>query len=146
MEPGAGDRASKKSLDGQFAEEVELARELGVSVDRLLGREPSERHEHYDADGVLTGVTVVTRDPEFTSAGVALLLASRRKAVEQFSHGIPLAEAMDPANQFAFEAQEKPAVDYADKALKDAQDRFYDARPKGESRNGHRWGRVTRRT
>ena len=146
MEPGAGDREGKKSLDGRFAEEAELARELGVSVDRLMGREPVERHEHYDADGVLTGVTVVTRDPEFTREDVALLLASRRKAAEQFSHGIPLHEAMDPANQFAFEAQERPVIDWADKALKDASDRFYESRPKGESRNGHRWGRVTRRT
>ena len=111
-----------------------------------MGREPVERHEHYDVDGVLTGVTVVHRDPEFTPAGVALLLASRRKAAEQFSHGIPLHEAMDPANQFAFEAQERPVIDWADKALKDASDRFYESRPKGESRNGHRWGRVTRRT
>ena len=89
-----------------------------------MGREPAERHEHYGADGVLTGVTVVTRDPEFTPAGVALLLASRRKAAEPMSHGIPLHEAMDPANQFAFEAQDKPVTDWADKALKDAQDRF----------------------
>ena len=36
-----------------------------------MGREPVERHEHFDADGVLTGVTVVHRDPEFTPAGVA---------------------------------------------------------------------------
>jgi len=118
---------------------------LGVSLSRLLGREPVERHEHYDVGGVLTGVTVVTREPEFTAQDVALLLASRRKAAEPMSHGIPLDEAMDPANQFAFVAQEKPVVDWADKALKDAQDRFYDARPK-DSRNGHRWGRVTRRS
>ena len=111
-----------------------------------MGREPVERHEHFDSDGVLTGVTVVRRDPEFTPEGVALLLASRRKSAEQFSHGIPLAEAMDPANQFAFEGQKAPTIDYADKALKDAQDRFYKNRPKDESRNGHRWGRVTRRT
>jgi hypothetical protein len=30
-----------------------------------LGREPRETHEHYDADGIYTGKTIVTRDPEF---------------------------------------------------------------------------------
>ena len=115
-------------------------------MSRLLGREPVERVEHYDVDGVLTGVTVVTRDPEFTREDVALLLASRRRAAEPMSHGVPLAEAMDPANQFAFEAQKRPTVDYADKALKDAQDAYYKSRPKDESRNGHRWGRVTRKS
>jgi hypothetical protein len=27
---------------------------------------PSERHDHYDPDGALTGWTIVTRDPEWT--------------------------------------------------------------------------------
>ena len=97
----------------------------------------------YDGDVLVRSVTV--RESEFTDGERVLLLASRRKAAEQFSHGIPLDEAMDPANQFAFEAQEKPVTNWADKALSDAQDAYYKTRPKDESRNGHRWGRVTRR-
>jgi hypothetical protein len=116
-----------------------------VSPSRLVGREPLERHEHYDAAGVLTGYTIVRRDPEFTEQDRAWLLGSRAADAEPKSHGIPLSEAMDPANQFAFKGQEVPRIDYADKALKDAQDLFYAGRPKDESRNGHRWGRVTRR-
>lgn len=30
-----------------------------------MGDEPSEVHEHFDADGNLTGTTVVTREPEW---------------------------------------------------------------------------------
>jgi hypothetical protein len=110
----------------------------------LYGREPLERHEHYDAAGALTGYTVVRRDPEFTAQDRAWLLASRAADAEPMSHGIPLSEAMDPANQFAFKGQEAPVIDYADKALKDAQDRYYRAH-KDAGRNGHRWGKVTRR-
>lgn len=31
----------------------------------MNGWEPTETHKHYDPDGTLTGVTVVTRDPEW---------------------------------------------------------------------------------
>ena len=110
-----------------------------------MGREPVERTEHFDADGNLTGFTVVCRDPEFTREDVALLLASRRLEQEMGPHGIPMSEALDPANQFAFEAPEKPVIDWAEKTARDASDRYYDGRPKGESRNGHKWGRVKRR-
>lgn len=112
----------------------------------MLGREPVERHEHYDADGVLTGVSVVSRDAEFTREDLARLLASRRKDREMGPHGITLSEALDPANQFAFEAPEKPQIDWAEKTAQDQAERYYKTRPKGESRNGHRWGRVTRRS
>lgn len=36
-----------------------------MSLRRFDGDEPAERHEHYDAEGNLTGVTVVTREPEW---------------------------------------------------------------------------------
>lgn len=91
-------------------------------------------------------MTVVSRDPEFTPLDLARLLASRRKDGELGPHGIPLSEALDPANQFAFDAPEKPSIDWAEKTALDQMDRYYKTRPKGESRNGHRWGRVTRRS
>ena len=116
---------------------------MGVSPSRLLGREPVERHEHYDADGVLTGVTVVTREPEFTAEDVALLIARRRLQAEVGSHGFTMAEATDPANQFAFEGSKKPKTDYALKAQRDAMDRYYKKWP-DSNRNGHLWS-VTRR-
>jgi hypothetical protein len=40
----------------------------------LRGRVPSERHEHYDVDGNLTGFTVVVREPEWTDSDVRELL------------------------------------------------------------------------
>jgi hypothetical protein len=89
--------------------------------------------------------TVTVREPEYDDAELALLVASRRRQAEMGPHGIPMSEAMDPANQFAFKGQEVPRIDYADKALKDAQDRYYKAH-KDVNRNGHRWGRVTRRS
>jgi hypothetical protein len=42
-----------------------------VSPRRLDGWEPVETHRHYDPDGVLTGVTVVTRDPEWDEQAAA---------------------------------------------------------------------------
>lgn len=98
----------------------------------------------YDGDRLVRQVTV--REPEWTPDGVGVLLASRHLEHEVNAYGIPLREAMDPANQFAYEAQERPEVDWSEKALKDQIDRFYKGRPKDESRNGHRWGRVTRRS
>lgn len=111
-----------------------------------MGRQAVERHEHFDPDGVLTGVTVVTHDPEFTREDVTLLLAHRRKKAnaEPLSYGIPQSEALDPANQFAFKGPKAPTVDYAEKAFKDEVDAYYKAHP-NVNRNGHRWGGVTRR-
>lgn len=40
-----------------------------------MGYEPAERHEHYDADGNLTGYTVVVREPEWDDAERAKKLA-----------------------------------------------------------------------
>jgi hypothetical protein len=89
-------------------------------------------------------VTVVTRTPEFTREDVALLVASRRMQREIGPHGIPMSEAMDPANQFAFKGPGQPKVDWAEKALRDDIDAYYKGRP-DINRNGHKWGGVTRR-
>jgi hypothetical protein len=94
----------------------------------------------------LTGVTVVRRDPEFTREDVALFLARRRKKAdaESRSYGIPLSEALDPANQFAFKGPAAPVVDYAEKAYLDALEAYYKRNPDA-NKHGHRWGPVTRR-
>jgi hypothetical protein len=48
--------------------QLEAAIDHGVSLSKYLGREPSERHDHFDADGNLTGYTIVTRESEFTDS------------------------------------------------------------------------------
>ena len=53
--------------------------------------------------------------------------------------GVPLAEAMDPANQFKYQGLDKPEMDWSEKAVEDKKDAFYKANPDA-SRNGHRWG------
>lgn len=60
-----------------------LARTLGVSPRRLLGWEPEERHEHYDAEGNLTGYTVVTRESEWGDDDRTRLLA-----LAQYENGL----------------------------------------------------------
>lgn len=116
---------------------------MGVSHRRLSGWEPAElsSFEYDDAGRLLRVVTV--REPEFTPDELALLLMSRRLQRDMGRHGIPMAEATDPANQFAFAGYEAPLTDFAEKALEDAKDRYYKAWPNAE-RNGHLWG-VTRR-
>lgn len=110
----------------------------------MHGWEPAEVTTYeYEGDRLVRSVTV--REPEYDADELALLLASRRRQGEIGSHGIPMSEAMDPANQFRFDAQSRPVIDWAAKAIADKQDAYYAGRPKGESRNGHRWGRVTYR-
>lgn len=90
--------------------------------------------------------SVTVREPEFDDHERAMLLASKRRVVG--SHGIPMDEATDPANQFAFEGDQAPIVDYADKAREDAKDRYYkmhDSKANPVNRNGHLWG-VRRRS
>lgn len=119
---------------------------MGVAPSRLLGRVPAEWHEHFDADGVRTGVTVVHREPEFTVSDWQLLVASGRLELELGPYGIPYDEALNPASQFAYEAPEKPVTNWAVKAAEDAKERYYKNRPKGESRNGHMWDPPKRRS
>lgn len=81
-----------------------------------------------DADGKVASVAV--SQPRFTPREVALLLAARRaKLAPRGSHGLLLSEALDPANQFAFEAS-KPMTDWAQKALDGAAESYQRAHPK----------------
>lgn len=109
---------------------VSLARELGVSPRRLLGWEPGEVTTYeYDDDGrLLRAVTV--REPEYSAWDRAVLLADvAASKVPRGHHGVPLHEAADPENQFAFEVP-PPRMDWAQKALDDAQEAFKKQNPK----------------
>lgn len=91
--------------------------------------------------------SVSVTESEWSPEDVALLVASRQAERELGSHGIPMAEAMDVANQFAFKGQDGPRVDWAEKARQDAQDAYYKQHDKKDNpvnRNGHVWG-VTKR-
>jgi len=77
---------------------------------RELNGEP-QASVTFDPDGNVLSVTVA--EPRFTPADKATLLASRRlEMAPRGDHGILLAEALDPANQFAFEV-EPPVMDWA---------------------------------
>ena len=95
----------------------------------MTGWEPAEVTTYeYDGDGRLVRSTTV-REAEFTPDEVASLLASRRAAgVRRGSHGYTIAEATDPANQFAF-APSKPVRDWAMKAMHSAQQQWYAEHP-----------------
>ena len=65
---------------------LRLAERLKTSERRILGWEPQERHEHYDiVDGepVLTGVTIVTREPEWDD-----LTRTRHLALAEYDAGV----------------------------------------------------------
>lgn len=82
-------------------------------------------------------------EPRFTPGETALLLASRRaEQAPRGSHGFLLSEAMDPKNQFAFRVPD-PGMDWAAKALHDAQERREREYP-NESMAGLMW-RVEKR-
>lgn len=67
---------------------------------------------------------MTVREPEYDDDDVAALLAARRdRAVARNAAGIPLTEARDPENQFAYDA--KPVKDWALGAVKAAQDRYF---------------------
>ena len=77
-----------------------LARTLGVSPRRLLGWEPEERHEHYDADGNLTGYTLVTRESEWSDDDRRRLLALAQYEAELHTCGFHWSLLEDPDNVF----------------------------------------------
>lgn len=82
-------------------------------------------------------------EAEWSPEDVAFLIASRLREREFGSHGIPMAEATDPDNQFKFVGQKAPKVDYAEKARLDAESAFYkkhDTKDNPVNRHGHMWG------
>lgn len=87
--------------------------------------------------------SVTTREPEFSSGQTTLLLAYKDYVADLGPHGIPMSEAMDPANEHAFVATGNglPTIDFAEKAVQDARDAYDKAWPNA-SKNGHKWGVV----
>lgn len=111
---------------------------MGVDPRRLWGWVPREFHEYvYEGDRLVGAV--VTREPEFSRAGVELLLAHEANAAEPRNQfGTLLSEATDKANQFAYKANDLPHVDYQVAAVGKAQDAYYAAN-KDAPRHGHLW-------
>lgn len=110
---------------------------MGISHRRLKGWEPREVTDVFE-DGKLIRRTVTRREPEFTPRELNKLLASVELEHDLNPHGIPYAEAIDPANKNAFVADAIPTIDWAEKAIGDARDAYYKEWP-GVSTNGHLW-------
>jgi hypothetical protein len=111
-----------------------------VSPKRLAGWEPQHRYRQTAPDQ-----WVVEVEPEWDSEQVTLLLAARELQADIGAHGHPLTEAMspdgDPANprrKYHYEVP-LPAVDFAAKALADAQDARRQQYPDA-TENGLMWG------
>jgi len=85
------------------------------------GAAPSELHEHYDADGNLTGTTVVTREPEWDDESRAWALAlALREDNECRRCGGDMVETLD-YDRWKFEPL-PPAVCYRCLALAQSRD------------------------
>jgi hypothetical protein len=103
-----------------------------------MGWEPAEVTSfEYDGDRLVRQVTV--REPEFTRAERALLLASRRHEAGLNRFGIPWKEATDPANQFRQRFEGFSRMDYSEKAVEDFKEAFFKKYPDA-SRNGLQFG------
>lgn len=142
MEPVAADCCTKKSIQASrsLKAQAKLARELGVSRKRLSGWEPAEvtTFEYDDSGRVVRQITV--REAEWDRDEEEFLVASRELEADTGPHGFLMSEAMDPANQFAFEGDPVPAIDFAEKARLDKQDAYYkkwDTKDNPVNRNGH---------
>lgn len=113
---------------------------MGVSRKRLSGWEPAEVTQfEYDGEGRVVRQTTL-REAEWDREEYELLIASRELEAETGSHGFPMAEAMDPANQFAFKGSDTPVIDFAEKARLDAQEAYYkkwDTKDRPVNRHGH---------
>lgn len=90
-------------------------------------------HYEYDDGGRLVR-SVSVPEPEWTPEDVALLVSSSRLEREVGPHGIPMSEATDPANQFAFEGHIR--TDWAEKAKRDKLDELR-KRDKDANLNGY---------
>ncbi|GAA1148394.1 hypothetical protein GCM10009651_36330 [Microbacterium natoriense] len=108
-----------------------------MSPRRLLGWEPGEitTFEYDDADRLVRAVTV--REPEFSAWDRAVLLADAVDSkAPRGAHGLLLSEVTKPENQFAYDVPRTPlgipmpGIDWAQKALDDAQEQYRKAFPK----------------
>jgi hypothetical protein len=126
---------------------VQLAREQGVSPRRFQGFEPAEvttylREDPKHPSWVTRSITV--REPEYSDRDRALLLASWDAEHEpRGTHGVPVKEATDPANNpFSTESTGKfvaePIIDFA----QDAIDRAREARRKAMKNPEDDWALV----
>lgn len=105
---------------------------MGVSPRRFFGWEPAEYTTLLrDDSGEITG-WVTTREPEFSDADRAMLLASKAASEEPKSRtGFPLDEATDPALQHQWTVP-LPTTDFAQAALDRAQDAYQKRKDAGE--------------
>lgn len=65
-----------------------------------MGWEPTERHDHYNADGEHTGYTVITREPEWDDHSRDELLALGRYELGVHSCGYHESLTRNPTNVF----------------------------------------------
>ena len=103
-----------------------------MSPTRLTGWEPAEvtTFEWDGAGHLVRAVTV--REPEFSDVDVAMLLADYEREHEpRGRHGRLMSEAMDPANQFAYEVP-PPSIDWAQRALNDAEEAYKKRYPQAD--------------
>lgn len=124
---------------------------LGVSPRRLWGWEPSTITEYeYDDAGRIIRATA-NPEPEYSEEDLVMLAAWRELDAETGSYGENLLEAFspesDPNNPKATHkyvagetvaGEQVPLVNYAEKALLDARDRYSKKYP-NVSTNGHHW-------
>lgn len=110
---------------------------MGISVRRFYGWEPGEVTTfEWDDDGRLIRAVTV-RESEFSDWDRALLLADHREAhTVRGRHGVPMVDALDTANQFAFEVP-PPSVDWAQQKLNQAQERYKTAYPNADMDSLH---------
>ncbi len=95
-----------------------------MSPRRWLGWEPAEVTTHYDPDWNVTGHSITTREPEYDTQDRALIAASwEREREPRGQHGIPIAEATDPARQYEW-VVDLPTRDFAQQKLNAAREKY----------------------
>lgn len=95
-----------------------------MSLRRFNGWEATETHTHYDAEGNTTGVTVVTREPEWDDEQRSLALA--RIDYQNGIHGpcgTHLAKALDHTVQRVVEQERFVCLDC--EAIEQTRDRYH---------------------
>lgn len=74
----------------------------------MAGWVPEQRHDHFDANGVLTGYTIVTTEPRVSDDDLVELLALARFDAEVCSCGYHPSVARDESNYFRPETHKCP--------------------------------------